>query len=768
MTYKNGHKKKRRFRKKKSDHSKLVENALSFSFKKSEGLVELAKLVRDQDSQIELYQRAIKIDKNPLAQLNLAKIKFSKKNYQAATRSVNQLKAFLAGKKSGASDNLIVEALKLEIEIQRASQCSGNLALLKQRKQECRSLFLPQTKSILCFAPRAPEFNQNSGGNRLFEILKILRTQLKYDVVFMTCEATEPEHVEALESLGIRVVVTWDISKSLKALKSEGRDFEWAIVCWWTAGQVFIPEVRSVYPAIRIIVDSVDIHWVREERGNCSSNEKKQAEKNVYFSSDLVWVVTEEDRKHLIKECGTRVNVKLLSNIHREEVNSFQGSKDLCFIGGFNHPPNIDAAVNSAKIVKRFVRETGADVKLYIVGHNPPKEVRELHNGKNIFVTGQVECPQKYLKKSRALIAPLTWGAGIKGKICQAVMNKVPVITTDIGNEGIDLINQKEGFIANSIEEFITCLKLIYSLDDRFLADLTERAFLKVNSITSEENARRSLETTFKPRSVVISILTFNNAKLLLKCVKSVIEKTLYPNYKIVITANGCVDDTEKQVSKLIETYPNVKIELIKKRRNEFFIRPNNEIFSKYKNCDVVLLNDDVEVLTKCWLTQLNLAAYSAPNIACAGGKNLYPDGTLYAHGSKILFEQKIVEMKNQDIPDRNCYNTPGYVDYLPGCLLYIRRDAILRIGDLDELFYPMYFEEKDWQYRAHLQGLKTIYEPKCVAIHVGAATSGKFKAKYIAQNCIKFRNRYSGVKFKEFGYLIPSSLGSENKLPEL
>jgi len=733
----------------------LYKEAIELPLTSSWPLVELARLVTDVKYQMELYQRAIQIDNNPWAHIKLAQLWLNEENYKLVEQTILQLKSCDFRSYQPNAINLITQQLKeLEASINQLKTRSNLDNLINKKTTETQPFFRTLTGNLLFFAPHAPDFDQSSGGKRFLEILKILRTQLKYNVFFITSEVIHPKHLNELQAIGIRVISTRNPAQILRQLKTQFHNFDCAFFAWWTAGEHYIPLVKEIFPDIKIIVDSVDIHWVREERGKCSSKEKKEREKSVYLSSDLVFVVTEEDRKHLIDECGSRINVKILSNIHREEVSKFQDGKNLIFIGGFNHPPNIQAAINSARIFRRFVQETNLKIKLYIVGHNPPKQVQMLHDGVNIIVTGQVERPEYYLNDSRALLAPLTWGAGIKGKICQAVMNKVPVITTDIGNEGINFKNLQEAFIANSDDDFISYLKLLFSLDSKFLFELTQNAFKKVIALTSEENARIVLETTLSPKPVVISILTHNNSTLLRKCVKSIINKTLYPNYKIVITANGCSDNTDAVVSYLIERYPDIDIEYIKKAENDFFLRPTNEVFEKYRNYDVVLLNDDVEIISKCWLTQLNLAAYSAGYISCAGGKTLYPDGTLYSGGTKLLIDGDIVQMVEKDSPDKEIYNKLSYADYLSGCLLYMRRDAINKIGFFDERFYPMYFEEKDWQYRGLLKGYKNMYEPKCVSIHEGGATAGPLKEKYAKINLVKFTDKYQEVKLDVFGYL--------------
>jgi GT2 family glycosyltransferase len=123
-----------------------------------------------------------------------------------------------------------------------------------------------------------------------------------------------------------------------------------------------------------------------------------------------------------------------------------------------------------------------------------------------------------------------------------------------------------------------------------------------------------------------------------------------------------------------------------------------------------------------------NLQISEHPN----AGAELYSDGTGRNKG------------RHQDANDIQ-FNIPHYTGYCSGCLLYMRRDAIEKLGPLSKKLDKMYYEDSEWQYRAHINGLKTIYEPRCVAIHDEGSSSGtditKGMKKYQEINRVKFLN---------------------------
>lgn len=111
----------------------------------------------------------------------------------------------------------------------------------------------------------------------------------------------------------------------------------------------------------------------------------------------------------------------------------------LLFVGGFGHPPNTDAVQWLSREIMPLIWEKSPDVVLHIVGQNPPQEIRALA-GKKVLVHGYV--PQEELEelysKVKLAVVPLRFGAGVKGKIIEAMLRGVPVVTTGIGIEGIE------------------------------------------------------------------------------------------------------------------------------------------------------------------------------------------------------------------------------------------------------------------------------------------------------------------------------------------
>jgi GT2 family glycosyltransferase len=614
-------------------------------------------------------------------------------------------------------------------------------------------------KNLLYFSPMAPDFDCSSGGNRLLQILKILKLDLEYNVWFLCNGYNHHKYVDIVKKINIPVFLpniqkeTY-LNKYLKEAVENNIIFDNAIFSWYDIGNQYIDIVKSFFPNIKILVDSVDIHWVREQRGVDSGqllmtqdniDNRKNIEKNVYSKANTIFAITEDDKKHIQKELGYGYNIKILSNIH--DSKNIKLGQHIIFIGNYNHGPNVEAVKKTINIYTKF-----QTTKIYESLKNKPKLLiagpyldesiqQEIKNIPQIQYLGQVDNLNDLYEKSCLMIAPLFWGAGIKGKICDAGMCGIPILTSDIGNEGIKFIHRQNALITNSEEGFVEELEYFFSLSAKQKSNLGQSVQKHLSQIVSKASANNILKHSLQDKHIIISIVTYNQPEKLEKCLDTILEKTKYSNYNIVITDNGVKDQSE-YIKKRFNTD---KIIYIKNDTNEYFIIPNNKIINdvKYQFSDILLINDDIEILDNYWLNYLYSSAYSVDYIAAAGGKTLFPNGKLAEAGAELYSDGTGRNKgRHQDANDPQ-FNIPHYTGYCSGCLLYMRRDAIEKLGPLSEKLDKMYYEDSEWQYRAHVNGLKTIYEPRCVAIHHEGSSSGtditKGMKRYQEINRVKF-----------------------------
>ncbi|HQV34495.1 MAG TPA: glycosyltransferase, partial [Calditrichia bacterium] len=315
--------------------------------------------------------------------------------------------------------------------------------------------------NIFIADPMFPIFDRASGSLRLFSYIKILR-EMGYHVTFLARVGDQRLHyAEILRQLGVEVH-----SNDNKALMAVGlrmekevpeipyklifqeRFFEYAIMSFWNIGLYYIPLIRQLSPETHIVVDTVDIHFLREKREAELKNDSDlmdQAEKNMrleiftYMSADSLWVVTDEDRK-AVQPALKDKPIYVVPNIHKEvEVRkSFGETEGLFFVGNYNHLPNVDGVHFFMKEIWPLIQKALPEVPLVLGGQQPPPEI-QAYEGDKVAVPGFVESLDEYLTGARVSVSPLRYGAGMKGKIGEALSWGLPVVSTTIGAEGMGL-----------------------------------------------------------------------------------------------------------------------------------------------------------------------------------------------------------------------------------------------------------------------------------------------------------------------------------------
>ncbi|MGA1839391.1 MAG: glycosyltransferase [bacterium] len=398
----------------------------------------------------------------------------------------------------------------------------NKIKFLKKWEKELKDQYCPDSKNIkeaadrkkgkkiLFFYPLLPAFDRDSGGFRLFNILKILLNE-GHRIIFFTHSflETQRKYKDKLEDMGIMVVYFPHLKKGRfistrslrrkifikKLLSSDSFDIVW-FVHYYMACK-YLDLCKKLMKETRCITDSVDLHYLREQREAEILNDRKKFKKSketknkelsVFRKSDTVITITEKERKIIEEECPDN-RVEIIPNIHPviENCKNFNKREDLLFIGGYKHNPNPDAVEYFSKEIFPLIRSRINNINFYIIGEYPDHFVERITNSHIIF-TGPIRDTQRYLQKCKVFVAPIRFGAGMKGKVGEALSSGIPVVTTSVGAEGMGLINGKDVLIADTSEEFARKVINVYYDENLWR--------------TISINGRQFIEANFSPRIV--------------------------------------------------------------------------------------------------------------------------------------------------------------------------------------------------------------------------------------------------------------------------
>ena len=327
--------------------------------------------------------------------------------------------------------------------------------------------------NILIAHFKALEPRTNAGDLRLFELMKLL-VKNGHHVVFVPGARQSVKSIDALCSIGVSSL--GDVSALARnprrfAIFLLRQNFDCAILCPYYTYEWLNAVIRKTLPCCALVLDTIDLVHVREQRqaallGDPIELAKAQQtgrdEWRCMRSADAVWVVTETEKGLLAP--SIRV-VSVIPSIHRVAA-SFKpyGQREgIVFLGGYSHLPNVDAVQHFVRAILPEVRKALPLVPIVIAGSYPPPEFTELARKHNLIITGYVDDHRELLGSCRVGIAPLRYGAGMKGKIGEYLACGLPTVTSSIGAEGMNLRPDLDALVADDPGDFAQWVIKTYS-----------------------------------------------------------------------------------------------------------------------------------------------------------------------------------------------------------------------------------------------------------------------------------------------------------------
>ncbi|MDO3383583.1 glycosyltransferase [Gilvimarinus algae] len=313
--------------------------------------------------------------------------------------------------------------------------------------------------------------DQDSGSIRMLNLLKILRDE-GYHVTFVADNLEYREKVVAeLNALGIEVLYNDWAGSVRRVLRKRGPTLDAIFISRHYIASQYLALARAVAPKAKLIFDTVDLHFVREEREAELSGDQalkaqaavtKRKELELIRNCDITLVVSEFE-KQLLADIVPEARVEIVSNIHSHtpERPDYEQREGILFVGGFRHPPNIDAVQWYAKEVMPHVQRLLPGVVTTIIGSHMPDSIKALAN-ENLQILGFVEDIEPELQGARVSIAPLRYGAGVKGKVNEAMNYGIPVVATACAVEGMHTVDGEDVLVAEQPEAFAEAIARVY------------------------------------------------------------------------------------------------------------------------------------------------------------------------------------------------------------------------------------------------------------------------------------------------------------------
>lgn len=301
---------------------------------------------------------------------------------------------------------------------------------------------------LLVIDQSIPAPDQHAGDLTLFTYLEAF-VLAGHKVCYLPADGKRnPFYENLLEDAGVVVAVGHTNTKQW--LYKNGHNFNQVFIARPQIASDLISDLRNV-GVERIVYYTHDLHFKRlmdqfklQRKLSIlvSSFVIKRVEKNIFNNVDQV-ISPSSDEVSIIRKISKAKNVSAIppylfseEQIFKRDLDYFKANKDLLFVGGFPHSPNVDAAIFLVNEIMPIVWQTHPELKVYLVGYNPPQEVLDLMSDR-VTVTGKVPDLKPYFDAAGIFVAPIRFGAGVKGKTVDAFRFGLPVVGSKYVFEGI-------------------------------------------------------------------------------------------------------------------------------------------------------------------------------------------------------------------------------------------------------------------------------------------------------------------------------------------
>ena len=362
-------------------------------------------------------------------------------------------------------------------------------------------------RQVLIVDEVVPQPDRDSASLRQFNLIRMLLAGGAHVVFLPTRGLHGGAATEALQALGVEVWHAPFLGGVGSWLREHGRRFRVVMPVRHHVARECLPLLRRHVPQARIVFDTVDLHYLRERRGAelagdprllRAAERTRTSELAVMAATDVTLLVSAAEKEQLAVD-APRIEVELLSNLHEVAGHGRDWAQrhDLVFVGGFRHPPNLDAMQWFIGEVFPLVRARLPDIRFHCIGADVPDGLQALAATRpGVQVHGYVPDVVPWMEGCRIAVAPLRFGAGVKGKVNLSMAHGQPVVATACAVEGMYLHDGQDVLVADDTEAFADAVVRLHD-DAALWRQLSGNGLRNIARHFSMEAARDTVARVF-------------------------------------------------------------------------------------------------------------------------------------------------------------------------------------------------------------------------------------------------------------------------------
>lgn len=373
------------------------------------------------------------------------------------------------------------------------------------------------TRRVLVIDHCVPTPNQDAGSLITFNLLILLR-EMNFQVTFIPENdfLYQPEYTSALQRAGIEVLYAPYITSVKQHMEEFGGRYDLAFLFRPIVFDRHFVTIRKYCPQAKVLFHTVDLHFLRMSREAAvqaddakhqAADDMKRLELSAICASHASIVVSTAELELLRLELPkAKLHVFPLIMDVMGTNQPFASRRDIVFVGGYQHAPNVDAVKYFVAEIMPMLRQRLPGVRFYAIGSNAPAELHALAC-EDVVICGFVDDLAPLLDQMRVSVAPLRYGAGIKGKVGSAMAVGLPVVATPMAAEGMSLADGENILVAEGAEQFADAIVKLY-LDEILWSRISQNGLSFAENAWGAEAAWKNLNTILTD----ISITTARNA----------------------------------------------------------------------------------------------------------------------------------------------------------------------------------------------------------------------------------------------------------------
>lgn len=376
-------------------------------------------------------------------------------------------------------------------------------------------------KHLVIIGTVFPEPNSTAAGTRMLQLIDFFQKE-EYKITFLS-SASVSDFSFDLNVLNIEMKNIQLNDSSFDKLISELKP-DVVIFDRFITEEQFGWRVSEQCPNTIKILDTEDLHFLRKARETVFKKDRKFTEDDLIsdiakreiasiLRCDLSLIISEYEMNLLVEKFRIEKDILFylpMFGVTKPSKKTFSERKNFISIGNFLHEPNWQTVLKLKKLWPK-IRKKLPDAEMHIYGAYASDKAKQLHNEKEKFlIKGRAETVEEVFSKTKVLLAPIPFGAGIKGKLLESMRYGLPNITSTIGAEGMHGNMEWNGFIADNDEDFVEKAAELYTAEnlwhkaqqagyqllekrfskEKFLPDFSEK--LKIISANLQEHRNKN------------------------------------------------------------------------------------------------------------------------------------------------------------------------------------------------------------------------------------------------------------------------------------